>query len=115
MAKKKKTKARSVSAMAKALVSSDKRQSIRFEPDPGTIAWIDFESKSKEPFSPSIPALVSEESHRGCGLVALMTPKLKVGSICKVKVGHSGALKAEVRWRVELDSQTVRLGVMYLE
>jgi hypothetical protein len=94
----------------------EQRESIRFQPDPNTIAQIDCIHLTKEsPFAPLMLALVTEESHRGCGLVLKMTKDLQVGAICRVKVGHNPALRAEVRWRVELDSQIIRIGVMLLE
>lgn len=109
-------KTKSISSLAKALTSSDQRQNIRFEPDPGTIAWVDVSGGGKKKtFEPSVTALVTEESHRGCGLVTKMTKDLQVGSLCRVKVGHAAPLVGEIRWRVELDSQTIRIGVMYLE
>lgn len=109
-------KTKSISSLAKALTSSDQRQNIRFEPDPSTIAWVDVGGGGKKKsFEPSVPALVSEESHRGCGLVTKMTKYLQVGSLCRVKLGPAAPLVGEVRWRVELDSQTIRVGIMYLE
>lgn len=104
--------------MAKSLLSSDKRNGIRFEPDAGTIAWIDFKNTSKlkaSAFQPTMVALVTEESHRGCGLALRMSKELEVGAPCRVKVGNNPALLGEVRWRVELDSQIMRIGIMFLE
>lgn len=109
-------KPKSIAPLAKALVSSDKRQSIRFEPDPGTIALIDVSGAAKKrPFEPTHTTLITEESHRGCGIVMKMTQELQVGAHCRVKVGPGEPLTAEVRWRIELDSQIVRIGLMYLE
>jgi hypothetical protein len=96
--------------------TTEQRENIRFQPDPDTIAHIDCIHLTKtSPFQPTMQALVTEESHRGCGLVLKMTKDLQVGAVCRVKVGHSSALRAEVRWRVELDSQVFRIGVMFLE
>ena len=109
-------KAKSIVPLAKALSSSDKRQSIRFPPDPGAIAWIDTTGGGKKrDFNASYTTLITEESHRGCGLVMKMTSELQVGAMCRVKVGNNPALSAEVRWRVELDSQIIRIGLMFLE
>lgn len=109
-------KTKSIPSQPRALTSTDKRQNIRFEPDPGTIAWIDVSGGGKRrAFQPCHAAIVTEESHRGCGLVLKMTKDLPVGSLCRVKVGHAEPLVGEVRWRVELDAQTIRIGVMYLE
>jgi hypothetical protein len=101
---------------AKALTSSDKRDSIRFEPDPGTLALIDpIDEGKKRSFQPKHAALVTEESHRGCGLVLRMCKELQIGSLCRVKVGHASPLIGQIRWRVELDSQVIRIGIMYLD
>jgi hypothetical protein len=113
-------KSKNAFSMAKPLLSSDKRNSIRFEPDVGTLALLDFRDAStarikKTVFAPSVTALVTEESHRGCGLVLKTTRELEVGSICRVKVGHGPVLLGEVRWRVDLDSQIIRVGLMFLD
>lgn len=109
-------KPKSIIPLAKALTSAEKRQAIRFPPDPGTIAWIDASgSGKKRSFEPTYTALITEESHRGCGLVLKMSTDLQVGTLCRVKVGHGPALSAEVRWRIELDSQIIRIGLMFLE
>lgn len=101
---------------AKALSSKDKRDHIRFEPDPGTLALIDtIDEGKKRAFQPQHAALVTEESHRGCGLVLKMCKELQVGSLCRVKVGHAAPAIGQIRWRVELDAQVIRIGVMYLD
>lgn len=102
--------------LARALNSPNQRQSIRFPPDAGAIALVDVSSKSNNrSFNPTITTLITEESHKGCGLVMKMTDDLPVGSICRVKVGNNPVLLAEVRWRIELDSQVIRVGIMFLE
>lgn len=95
---------------------SPKRSSIRFTPDPGTIAWVDSHATgTNRSFKEQLPALVTEESYRGCGLVLTMTKKLQVGDKVRVKIGKGAPLKGEVRWRTDLDAQVMRIGVMYLE
>jgi len=101
---------------AKALSSRDKRDNIRFQPDPGTLAMIDtIEDGKKRSFQPKHAALVTEESHRGCGLVLQMCKELQIGSLCRVQVGHAAPMIGQVKWRVELDSQVIRIGIMYLD
>lgn len=91
-----------------------KRSSVRFSPDQGTYALIDTRVDSPT-FDPTIPALVFSESHKGSGLVAMMTPLLQVGNIIKVQVGNLPVLKAEIRWREQIDPQVIKLGLMYSE
>lgn len=109
-------KTKTLRTMAKALSSGDKRENIRFEPDPGTIAWIDVrDDGSKRAFQAHYLALVNEESHTGCGLIMKQTKDLQTGSLCRIKVGHQKPLLGQVRWRVDLDSQAMRIGIMYLD
>jgi hypothetical protein len=107
-------------AKAKAKASKGKeaikRSGIRFNADPNTIATIDFASSDMaSSFQPTVTALVTEESYRGCGIVVPMTKGLQVGDHIRIKVGNGPILKAEIRWRTELDAQVLRLGVMYLD
>lgn len=94
----------------------NRRRSIRFTPDLGTFAQIDVEeNRADGSFQPSIMALVPEESSKGVGLVILSTSELPVGKICRVQVGKLSPLKAEVRWRQDLDAGVLRIGLLYLE
>lgn len=93
-----------------------RRRSIRFSPDAGTYAKIDLEaSRPDGSFRPSVVALVPEESAKGVGLVVLATSELQVGKYCRIQVGKLPILRAEVRWRQDVDSGISRLGLLYLE
>lgn len=93
-----------------------KRRSIRFAPDSGTYAKIDLEAAREDgSFQPSVVALVPEESAKGVGLVVLTTNDLQVGAFCKIQVGKLQPLRAEVRWRQDVDPGILRLGLLYLE
>ena len=93
-----------------------KRRSIRFAPDVGTFARIDLESSRPDgSFQPSVVALVPEESAKGVGVVVLTTPDLQIGSFCRIQVGKLPVLRAEVRWRQEVDPGIIRLGLLFLE
>lgn len=108
-------KSKSTIELAKNLYSKDKRRAIRFEPDPGTIAWIDTrDSKSRSAFSAQEPALIMEESEKGCGLAMKECNTLKVGGTCRVKVGNMNPVRAEIRWITHIDSQVIRVGLMYI-
>lgn len=90
-----------------------KRKSIRFKPDPLDHALIDLNLTGR--FAPEYIALIAEEAPKGCGLVLLGETKLEVGDVCRVKVGRLAAMKAEVRWRTDLDPTVYKVGLMYLE
>lgn len=90
-----------------------KRSHVRFEPDPNTIASID--TTGGDTFKPSIVGLVLNESFKGCGLITANTPLLQVGDKCVVQVGGLTPMRAEVKWRTEIDSQAIKLGLMFLD
>jgi hypothetical protein len=93
-----------------------KRGAIRFSPDAGTYATIDTEATRPDgSFQPSIVALVPEESSKGAGIIVLKTESLQDGSMCRIQIGNLTPMLAEVRWRKELDKQTLRLGVLFVE
>lgn len=92
------------------------RRAIRFKPDPGDYALVDMLNIERAgDFRPTMLGLILEESAKGCGIVVLSNVVLKIGSFCRVKVGRGPALKAEVRWRKDLDDEVMRLGLLYLE
>jgi hypothetical protein len=91
----------------------NKRKFIRFKPDPDSIALIDMKSGSQ--FSPSLHALIFEESHGGVGLLVISNERIKIGQKLKVQVGRLAPLKAEVRWCEQIDKQIFKIGLMYLE
>lgn len=92
------------------------RKSIRFEPDEGTLAYIDTTPREhKSEFDPKIMALVIDEALDGCGLAVVNNKTLFEGDICLVKVGLLDPLIGEVRWVRELDEEVHKIGIMYLE
>ena len=98
----------------KSKASPQRRKNIRHAPDPGTFAQIDMSTKTPT-FRPEYLGLVVEESYTGCGLVVVDMPKLKKGVKIRIQVGSVHPLKAEVKWRNDLDEQVARVGVQYLE
>jgi hypothetical protein len=95
--------------------SAPKRRHLRFRPDPMEYAQIAIQNLGT-PFTPEMLALISEEAPMGgCGLVLLETPLLKVGDICRVKVGRIDPLRAEVVWRKAVEPGIIRLGMKFLE
>jgi hypothetical protein len=91
-----------------------KRKAIRFLPDQGSLALVDLQEASDD-FAPKLMGLVCDESSKGCGVILLETKDLQVGEKCKIQVGQLSPLRAEVRWRKQLDVGVVRLGLLYLE
>jgi hypothetical protein len=93
-----------------------KRNSLRYAPEPNSIAWVDHKMESTE-FKPLIAALIFSESFRGCGLVIINTKetRLEVGSICRVKIGDLTPIESEVRWREQLHPDVVKLGLLFTD
>jgi hypothetical protein len=90
------------------------RKHIRFLPEPGTCALIDTRP-DPEVFEPKLTSLVYNESYSGCAVVIHSTKKLQPGDICWVQISTLRPLRAEVRWRKELDSGIARVGLSYIE
>lgn len=94
--------------------ASQRRKSVRYKPEEGTIARLDVSEKVGT-FDPDITALVINESYSGCCLVIGMNPLPKEGQFCQVQLGQLAAIRAEVRWRVDLDQDVVKLGLLFLQ
>lgn len=91
-----------------------KRKSIRFKPDLGSIALLDFAVEGD--FEPSVTGLICNESYAGCALVfAADIFKLKAGHTIRVQPGAIGPMPAEVVWVKRLDEELVKVGLKYLE
>lgn len=114
MKKTKSSKAKKSSAPAP---TSDpkRRRNIRFTPDPGTVALVDIDPTRLGAFKPTITCLVTEESFRGAGLVAISDKNFQPGARFRVAVGNAAPALAEVRWVSNLDSHVVRIGIMYVD
>lgn len=93
----------------------NRRRHVRFKPDPGTVANIDFKDGAE--FTPQLTALVVNQSYKGVALVTLADDalKVKVGDIVLIQVGDLAPLKAKVVWKAELDPEVVKLGISFLE
>ena len=92
------------------------RQTLRFPPDEGAVAWIDPNAHAdRYNFKPTLAALVTDEALIGCGLVALSQDWLREGAEFTVRVGNLAPIKAQVRWKRDLGEGVVRLGVAFLE
>lgn len=89
------------------------RKSIRFQPDPMTIAWMDF-SNSKD-FEPTLVGLVLNEAYKGCALIVASDEPLKKEQKLKIKVGRLSPLKAQIAWIKNLEENIFKLGIKLLE
>ena len=100
-------------------MNSSRRGTPRTKPDLGSYAQIQLRggtaATAAREFRPGLLGLISEESTHGCGLVLLSTPSLQVGDTCRVRTRKVGPVLAEVRWRTDIDSSVVRVGLKFLE
>ena len=92
-----------------------RRKNVRYQPDPGTVALIDLINEKPSDFNVGVAAIVENESHRGCGLLLLWTEALQPGDVFLVQVGLMDPMRAQVRYRRELDNLAVKLGVQFLD
>ena len=90
------------------------RKYMRVAPDSNEYVQIDF--KTEGDFSFDYAALVVEESPMGgCSIVCLKSFGIKVGLVCRLKLGHMAPLLSEVVWKSELDDQVTKYGIKFLE
>lgn len=91
-----------------------KRRHPRTQPDPRTTAVIDLMTDTEQ-FAPTLAALVVSESVSGCGVIVPASETLHVGARCRIQLGSLKPVMAEIRWRINLDPQAIKLGLMYLK
>jgi hypothetical protein len=95
---------------------ADLRETRRFPPDQGTMAWIDTAVREdKRDFKPTIAALVTDEALNGCGMVALAHDRFREEAECMVQVGDLAPLRSQIRWIRVLNHAVLRMGVRFLE
>jgi len=87
----------------------------RFKPDPGTLAFLDKSAVKAEDFRPVIPALILNESTRGCALLLVSETEYVAGERGWVQVGPLAPVAGEIRWVKKLDSQIFTIGFMFVE
>jgi hypothetical protein len=80
------------------------------------MAWIDPSAPDdKRDFRPVIPALLTDETLHGCGVVTLTDARLCENAECMVQAGNLAPLKAQIRWVKDLSDNVRKIGLMYLE
>lgn len=85
------------------------RSAIRFSPDPGTLAQLQFEDSKEAEFG-----LVLNESAGGCALVLTTKSKIYEGGSCLCKVGNLASTPASIRWVKKLEANLFKIGLKYL-
>lgn len=100
--------------MEKSTRKLTKRKSIRFEPDLGTFAFVDFALEAKA-FKPTVSGLTIDESYRGCSFVTKSDSNLKAGKEIRIKTGNLAVLSGQIRWVKKLTPKIMHIGVEYLE
>jgi hypothetical protein len=91
-----------------------KRKHIRFASDTGTQAFI-LSNDDGEKLKTPLPALVVEESFKGCSLVVLKDAIFHEGAILNVKVGKLDPMLSEIRWVKTYDGKISYIGLVYRE
>ena len=93
--------------MTKKNSPAQKLRKIRFAPDPGTLAEMNFDKDLQ------VYGLVLNESSGGFAVVVMTDKKIPVGAICQARVGNLSWAPAEVRWSKKLDTNLFKLGLEY--
>jgi hypothetical protein len=94
--------------------TSNKRKHIRFQAEPGTIAEMQIDAKTKK-FKPDYKGMVMTESQKGCSFIVTFAPDLIRGDRVRIAVGSADPVLAEIRWAVSLDEDVQKFGVQFLE
>lgn len=89
------------------------RKSTRFQPDPMTIAQLDF--ATGKDFRPTLIGLVINESYTGCAIILVMDEVPKKDLKLKIKVGALSPLKAQIAWIKNLEENIYKVGIRLLE
>ncbi len=88
-----------------------KKRSIRFAPDPNTLAQVNFGSSEKK--SETVLGLVLNESKTGFAALFNTSVKIKENMNCNCRVGQLPDTKAQVRWFTILEKDIVKVGFEY--
>lgn len=88
-----------------------KTRSLRFAPDPGTIAELQF--KRDDGTVLSLYGLVLNESRSGCAAVVVTDQTLEEDTVCTCRVGQLPKTIAAVRWVKKVEKDLLKLGLEY--
>jgi hypothetical protein len=92
---------------------TQERHSVRFSPDPLTVAVI-FQLNDKA-MTPALVALVLNESFTGCSVLVNHDVPFKKDQKVKIKVGELAAMQAKVIWVKNLEESIFKIGLKFLE
>ena len=90
------------------------RRSLRFTDNQSLHAEIDFDVTVK-PFQVDLPAIICNESFRGCCIVTVKNDRLSSGSRLRIKVGDLTPMLGEVKWVSDIDPEVMKIGIQFLE
>lgn len=89
------------------------RRSVRFTPDPLTIAALSL--NTDRVFRPALVGLVLNESFGGCSILINHDDVLKNGQPITVKVGHLGLMTAKIVWVKHLEESIYKIGLKFID
>jgi hypothetical protein len=96
-----------------AALQSPPRRSVRFTPDPLTIAVLSL--NAEKVFRPVLVGLVLNESFGGCSILINHDDSLKNDQIVNIKVGQLGLMKAKVIWVKNLEESIYKVGLKFID
>lgn len=89
------------------------RRSIRFTPDPLTIAVLSL--STDKIFRPKIVGLVLNESFGGCSILVNHDDTIQKDQVVNIKVGQLGLMKAKVIWVKHLEESIYKIGLKFID
>lgn len=98
--------------MAKTTKVVYKRKFERRRSDQGTFAEVEMEPSSAQ-FSPTIHALVIDESDGGCSFICIHNKEVDVNQTVAIKVGKAKPVRGKVMWTREAHHRVYVVGVAY--
>lgn len=93
--------------------SKTPRRSVRFSPDPLTIAALSLHPDKV--FKPQIVALVLNESFGGCSVLINHDEVLKKDQMIIIKLGQLGLMKAKVIWIKNFEESIYKIGLKFID
>ena len=100
--------------MAKTTKVVHKRKHERRRAHQGTFAMLELEPESNK-FSPTIHALVIDESDGGCSFICIHNREVDVNQAVRIKVGSTGPFDGKIVWTREAHPQVYVVGVAFDE
>ncbi len=86
-------------------------RSLRFLPDPSTLAEIGI--KLNPELGTTLFGLVLNESRTGCAVILVTDQKLSSGMKCICRIGRLPDTYAEIRWVKKVEPHLLKIGLEY--